>query len=499
MNELAIDLKGYIDITNKSFRYKDPVILKNSTKLKSSLIATYGNIGEELVTLADGFLDALNVKGTVDGSLEVYNSTVTAYSGDKDIFKSYAKLKEVMLSTDSISQNYAKASTELDVLEDVALRSKEELQSQSTSFKILSDATKEEANRVGNTLSIKPPPVTALTFPSSKETTLKKKSTSTVSKRKFQTTERVNTSSVPVTPIKVTESLISSSATQLLDRDLFDPRLLEFIVPKFRESSSSSYFYTVTEFKPVSKSQVILEAMKFKLYGDSQVAVTRTLGTLGEVYINRDLAVTVPYKSYIKTYKNESILGFSYVLNGKIRPPINITVLGNNLYQVIFDLDCIIRVQFSTSVSTSRLFNQMSITNYTETHNEKFQIRDTLSEGQIASVFGSKPEIWSISGKLLNDAYSKWYPTFRDYWESELRASILVEQSKFAVLFVPSVSIYLSVYPIALTMLSSSVNSVLCAFNMAMYVKTFRTLPEIYATPANTTIRAIKEAYADYK
>jgi hypothetical protein len=121
----------------------------------------------------------------------------------------------------------------------------------------------------------------------------------------------------------------------------------------------------------------------------------------------------------------------------------------------------------------------MSITNFTETHNEKFQYKDTMSSSQIAYIFGRSPLTWIVSGTLLNDVYAKWYPTFREYWHGELRGSVLAARQRYAVFSIPAAYIYMICYPVGLNMLNTAGSDALVSFSMAFFVKGFQTIPNI--------------------
>jgi hypothetical protein len=125
-------------------------------------------------------------------------------------------------------------------------------------------------------------------------------------------------------------------------------------------------------------------------------------------------------------------------------------------------------------------YNQFILKGLQESHNEKYQIMDTLTEGQVIFSFDRKPEIWSLTGVLLNDIYSNWLGKFRHVWHEHLRISQLVKNGKYARFVIPSLQIAFNGYPIGLNLQHVSEQETAASFSMAVFireVKMFETFP----------------------
>lgn len=128
---------------------------------------------------------------------------------------------------------------------------------------------------------------------------------------------------------------------------------------------------------------------------------------------------------------------------------------------------------------STRIYNQFSLNTLTETHQEKFQIEDTMSEGQVAFSFGRAPNSWMVSGTLINDRLHDWYAKFRELWDKHIRASQLIANGSVLLLVIPSAKLAIECYPVMLSMPSNVQTEVTVPFSMSFFVKDFRTTPGI--------------------
>lgn len=121
-------------------------------------------------------------------------------------------------------------------------------------------------------------------------------------------------------------------------------------------------------------------------------------------------------------------------------------------------------------------YNQFTVNSLTESHNERYQLVDSMDQGQVIFSFGKKPEIWAISGQVINDVYNNWLTKLREVWDEHLRLSKLVQKGKYARVVIPSQRLAFNCYPISLTITHSDINETLPSFSMAMYIREYKNL-----------------------
>lgn len=124
-----------------------------------------------------------------------------------------------------------------------------------------------------------------------------------------------------------------------------------------------------------------------------------------------------------------------------------------------------------------KVYNQFFLTRTYESYNEKQQLVDTMSEGNVAFFFGRAPEIWTFSGQLINDKLHAWHAKMREIWHTTLRGSILAKQNAFLSIVVPSNMLQVNCYPISLNMEHNTSSEHLSMFSMSVIIKNSRTLP----------------------
>lgn len=134
------------------------------------------------------------------------------------------------------------------------------------------------------------------------------------------------------------------------------------------------------------------------------------------------------------------------------------------------------------------LYNQFFMNSIAESNNEKFDIVDTMSEGEAFFAFGSRPEIWTFTGSLINDKINNWLGKFREIWHSHIRASVLVENGQYLKITIPTISLTCNVYPIGLTIYSTADNEVQSVFSMSTYVRSWQSTSRIYYDDFSTLV-----------
>jgi hypothetical protein len=122
-------------------------------------------------------------------------------------------------------------------------------------------------------------------------------------------------------------------------------------------------------------------------------------------------------------------------------------------------------------------YNQFILTGVQEVHSEKFQIVDTLSDGFITFAFGEKPEVWSISGVLINDVVSDQVGKFRHLFHEYLRVSVLAQQRRKMVITVPAIGYQMFGYAVAFAPQHSSENETVVPFTLQFIKTDVRPLP----------------------
>lgn len=121
-------------------------------------------------------------------------------------------------------------------------------------------------------------------------------------------------------------------------------------------------------------------------------------------------------------------------------------------------------------------YNQFTLNTLAESHNERYQLVDSMDQGQVIFSFGKKPEIWAISGSVINDVYNNWLTKLREVWEEHLRLSKLVQKGKYARIVIPSQRLAFNCYPIGLTITHGDSNESLPSFTMALFIREYKSL-----------------------
>jgi hypothetical protein len=116
-------------------------------------------------------------------------------------------------------------------------------------------------------------------------------------------------------------------------------------------------------------------------------------------------------------------------------------------------------------------YNQFILTTVQESYADKFQVQDTLGEGWLASAFGERPEIWSFSGVLINDAYSDQVSKFRELWTNFIRITKLAKGKRKMAMDVPAAGVLVVGFPINLTLTTdANQNEKVVPFSMQVLV-----------------------------
>lgn len=125
---------------------------------------------------------------------------------------------------------------------------------------------------------------------------------------------------------------------------------------------------------------------------------------------------------------------------------------------------------------TGERYNQFMLMAVQESYADKFQIQDTLGDGFLMSTFGERPEVWSISGALINDVYSDQVSKFRELWQNFIRATKLAKGKRKLAIDVPAAGMLVMCYPVNLTMTTDAQqNEKIVPFAMQIVVsRTYR-------------------------
>lgn len=116
-------------------------------------------------------------------------------------------------------------------------------------------------------------------------------------------------------------------------------------------------------------------------------------------------------------------------------------------------------------------FNHFMMTGVQETYGEKYQVMDTLSRGWVAFAFGAQPEIWSVSGVLINDVLSDQATKMREIYESYLRITMLAKRGEKLAIAIPGSGLLVYGYGVGLTMATdASSNEAVVPFTLQFLV-----------------------------
>jgi hypothetical protein len=123
-------------------------------------------------------------------------------------------------------------------------------------------------------------------------------------------------------------------------------------------------------------------------------------------------------------------------------------------------------------------YNHFILTNMQEMHQEKQMVMDTLGRGWVGLMFGAAPEVWSVSGILINDTYSDQLTKFRDLWDTQIRGTQLAKNHVKMALDIPAAGVVLVGYPISLQMtIDAANNEAVVPFVMQILVSVKRPRP----------------------
>jgi hypothetical protein len=182
----------------------------------------------------------------------------------------------------------------------------------------------------------------------------------------------------------------------------------------------------------------------------------------------RRLGIALPYRTLNASAQNESATNFATIslcndnLSNQYKHPIDLRKKYGELYPDNGDF----------------LYNQFILTGVQEVHSEKFQIVDTLSDGFITFAFGEKPEVWSISGVLINDLVSDQLGKFRQLFHDYLRVSELARTQRKMVINVPAIGYQMFGYAIAFAPQHSSENETVVPFTLQFIKTDVRPIPQ---------------------
>lgn len=204
----------------------------------------------------------------------------------------------------------------------------------------------------------------------------------------------------------------------------------------------------------------------------------------GDIHDFRVTGVTIPY--YTLNSKNNNATNFAtlslaeFDLTGK-----GSTVMSLAYYGTV------------PSINGYCVYNQFKMTGLQETHTEKFQIVDTLADTFMTFAYGRRPEVWSMSGTLINDIASDQLGKFRELYDKYLRIGALANLKKKMVLTVPALGLEIFGYAVAFVPQSSSEGvQTVVPFNLQFVVTNVSRLPQI--TKLNDTASVPISALVKY-
>lgn len=204
------------------------------------------------------------------------------------------------------------------------------------------------------------------------------------------------------------------------------------------------------------------------------VAVTYLFGN--DVVDYRVVPAIIPYYSLNAAHNNASnfatITLCDFNLENKGKTPITIDPYG------------------TVSVHNGQyLYNQFKLVSLQEVHAEKFQIVDTLAENFLTFSFGARPEVWSLSGTLINDIASDQLGKFRLFYEQYIRLSALERRRKKMVLKVPAMGIEIYGYAVSFAPAANSEGvQTVVPFTLQFVVTNVATIPMITKITSDKTV-----------
>lgn len=144
----------------------------------------------------------------------------------------------------------------------------------------------------------------------------------------------------------------------------------------------------------------------------------------------------------------------------------------------------------------SSQYNQFMLTSIQESYQEKVQVMDTLGSGWSAFFFGSHPEVWSVSGLLINDLASDHVTKFRALWDEYLRGTSLAREKRKMKIHIPAAGLSILGFGISLSLSTDSQqNEVLVPFTMQFLVAGHpEPIPMITSFKSNQNVAKLRNA-----
>ena len=125
-------------------------------------------------------------------------------------------------------------------------------------------------------------------------------------------------------------------------------------------------------------------------------------------------------------------------------------------------------------------YNQFILSGVNQALADKYQVMDTLSRGFVAFAFGEHPEIWTVSGFLINDMYSDQVTKFRELWHHHLRITALAEARHKMAIRVPAAGQTIIGYGLSLQLgIDAANNESVVPFQMQVLISRTFTEPLI--------------------
>ena len=139
-------------------------------------------------------------------------------------------------------------------------------------------------------------------------------------------------------------------------------------------------------------------------------------------------------------------------------------------------------------------YNHFMLTSLQESHMEKYQVADTLAEGWLAHAFGKAPQVWNLTGLLVNDVFSDQLTRFRELFDKNLRISVLAKTGRKMAVVVPAAGIVIYGYGLNLQInTDAQQNEALSTFSMPVLVAGWTNLPLINYVQQEPTLKALPQ------
>jgi len=203
--------------------------------------------------------------------------------------------------------------------------------------------------------------------------------------------------------------------------------------------------------------------------------------------LTSNASILIPEARFNALFANKAT---DIVRNGQEMGERNGQILGVTVKDETF---ATLQIASAEDQSSDETFKDFILQSAEETTTEKYQLVETFGE-TVGFFFGTRPKVYRYSGTIMNTDDYEWRDSWKEYYETNLRGTKLVEGKRRAYLTYDYV--LREGYVLAFGMSQNSMNKNSVDFNFTMFITKEVNLNPSYVREVRKVASSVKEFFS---